>query len=521
MNAILPERPRYLDQLDQVEVDAAMADELAERRVPLGLFRARAAYLADRFTITPDQAVARIYRHVITSPPGPVFLMPPSVERALWSPQKLVALFGPARTGKTRGVCSYVHSHCVKYAEKYAGQSINWLYVRDTYESIRRTTLTSWLELFPSPRHGQWNEQKKTYTLRLPKGQHATVTFLGLDGDIGQLQSMDLTGFVIEEPAGGLDDAGNIQPGVPENVYRGLITRLSHPPAMITERVRGILCGNPGSTAHWTFRVFRPDLPQPYGETLCVHVPEEESPVPVAYYDGLTRDLGLNSPEELRYRQGAWLPALTGGLHYGLFRWVTKEQVKGMRLRYGATCDPAGGGSSGHGDRSAIVVAGFGEDGAAYIFEIIAGRFAETDLLARIFAVQQQYQLSVFAFESVGFSGWLGFMIEKEREALALKGLPAPRINTLRLPRDSKIAKDTRIQGSLGVRLGSDPPRLYLVEGCGGIEVLKGELAMFGQKGGHDDVLDALSDLDQIARMPDTSGMPVGVGVGEGWRTEI
>jgi len=523
VNAILPERPAYLARLDEVDVDAALRAELAERRVPLGLFRARAAYLAARFAIDPDTAIARLYRQVITAPPGPVYLMPPSVERALAAPQKIVALFGPARTGKTRGVCMYVYEHCRKYAAKYPGDTIRWLFVRDTYESIRGTTLKSWLDLFPPPAYGRWNEQQKTYTVRLPKGQRAEVVYAGLDDakDVARLQSLDLTGFVIEEPAGGLDDAGNIQPGVPESSYRGLIPRLSHPPAMVLERVRGIVLGNPGSTAHWTFRTFRPDLPQPHGETLCVHVPEEESPVPAEYYEGLTRDLGENSPEELRYRRGAWLAALTGGLHWELFQWVPRAHAQALRLTMGATCDAAAGGKGGAGDRSAIVVAGFTQDGTAYVFDIIAGRFAEADLLARIFAVHQIHQLQAFGFESVAFSSWLAYMLEQERTIRAARGEAAPRINAIALPRNSKIAKDTRIQGSLGVRLGSDPPRLYLVDGCGGTEVLREELAVFGQAKGHDDVLDALSDLDQIARMPDTSGMPVGVGVGEGWRTDI
>ena len=526
MKPLVPERPAYLARLEDVKVDEFLEAALAQRRVPLGLFRARAAWAAERAGMAPADMVERIGGQIIAAPPGPVYLLAPSIQEAVSAPQKIVALFGPARTGKTRGICMYVYEHVQKYSAKYAGDTIRWLFVRDTYESIRATTLKSFLELFPPPKFGIWNEQQKTYRLRLPQGQRGEVKFIGLDGEVGQLQSMDLTGFVIEEPAGGLDEAGQIQPGVPEHVYRSLVTRLSHPPAMILDRVRGLLCGNTGSTAHWTFRVFRPDLPQPNGDTLCVHVPEEESPVPAEYYEGLTRDLGEDSPEELRYRRGAWLPALTGGLHWGLFQFVSREQVKGLRLQFGATCDPAAGGAKGLGDRSAIVVAGFTPDGTAYVFDIIAGRFAPADLLARIYQVQVQYGPQLFAFEAVAFAAWLSFMIEQEQPARLRRGEPAPPILTLALPRNSQIAKDTRIQGSLGVRLGSDPPRLYLVEGVSpsGLAILREELAGFGQKNTHDDVLDALSDLDAIARMPDTSGYPLGVGEvaeGQGWQTEI
>lgn len=493
-----PARPIYLDAAARIALDAATLALLAERRVQPQLFRARAAWDAERREVPVDQAVAELAAVLAGAEPGPVMLIPPAIEEALTSPEELIGLFGPARTGKTRGIAMYVYQHCRKYAAKYPGEMIRWLYLRDTFESIRHTTLKSWLELFPVPRFGTWNAQQKTYKIRLPvKGQHAEVLFWGLDDDkdISRLQSLDLTGFVAGEAAGGIGEDGQIQRGIPEGIYRTLLTRLSHPAVMIGERLRGIVESNTGSTTHWTYRVFKPQLAQPHGTTRCAHVSEEESPTPIAYYDGLTEKLGAGSLEELRYRRGLWLKALTGGFHRDMIPIVARDQLPPF-IGFGGTCDPAPGGRSGIGDRQAFAMAGFTARGDAYLFDLplVAGG-AEAELLATIFASQQKYGLGAFGFESVNFSTWLSTMIAQQHKIRELSGQVHVPITLIALPRDTQVKKETRIQGTLGVRLAQR--RLYIVEGCTNLGAFYQELEAFPD-GDTDDLLDAVADLDQV-----------------------
>jgi hypothetical protein len=430
--------------------------------------------------------------------------MPKTIAGALASRQPIVGIFGPVATAKTTSVCRYVYEHCTKYARLFPGQTIRWAFVRDTYESIRGTTLKTWLDWHPSPYCGIWNEAKKEYRLRLPKGQHAEVLFMGLDDakDVGKLLSRDLSGAVIEEPAGGIVEGGAIQAGVPEFIYLGLIGRLRHPIGLTRRRL--IVLGNSPSTNHWCYRVFRPDLPQPREETLVVNVPKDEAPILEAqpdYYATLAEQWRNNPPYVRRYVHGEWLKALDGNLDRSLFRVIPRDDLP-TTLAYGATCDAAAGGKSGRGDRSALVVAGFDATGTAYVVHLDAGRWPEADLIAKIFTLQEQYRLGAFGFEQVAFSTWLKFMIEQERRVRIAESGGAPLFNLVQFPRDTRVKKETRIQGSLGARLAADPPRLVLVEGCGALDVLWEEVDRFGQdETGTDDVLDALADLDQVARI--------------------
>lgn len=427
---------------------------------------------------------------------GPVYPMPPTIARALEGPEKIIAIIGPVGTSKTTSVCMYVMAHGQKYAAQYPGETIRWVFVRDTYESIRGTTLKTWLGLFPSPRYGVWNEAKKQYTVRTPRGRHVEVLFMGIDDekDISKLLSLDLSGAVVEEIAGGLGEGGQVQLGIPEFVYKGLIPRVRHPIRL--QRTRLIIVGNPPSKTHWSYRVFRPDLAQPHEGRLCVNVPPEEAPIlreKPEYYAEIEQHLGVGSLDARRYCDGEWLPALSGGFHRDMIPIVPRGELPPFAA-VGVTVDPAAGGKSGVGDRTAIAVAGFAR-GTAYLVELVVGRLPEHDVLAHLFRITTQYTPVCVAIEAVGFQTWLMTMIEQERRILTLEGQPAPWIPTRPLPRDTRIKKETRIQGTLGVRLASR--RLAIAEGCQNLTLLYEELESFPE-GQHDDILDALADLNQI-----------------------
>jgi hypothetical protein len=431
------------------------------------------------------------------------FPIPPTIGRVLEGPEETVGIFGPVACGKTRAVCQYVMAHCHRYARdaRWTGQTLRWVFVRGTFEAIKKTTLKTWLDLYPSPVAGLWTEQRKEYRVRLPKGLgKAEILFLGLDEprDLQQLLSLDLTGAVIEEPAGGIGEGGLVEPGIPEYVYRGVLTRLRHPIGF--PRRRTFVLGNPPSTAHWCHRVFRPDLPQPHGRTVVVNVPTAEAPilrVEPDYYDRLEQTLGVGTPDALRYVHGVWLKSLSGAFHRDMVPVVPRAGLPAFSA-YAATVDPAAGGKSAAGDRSAIVVAGFQPGGYATILDIRAGRYEPGELLAQVFDVAAQVPLGVVGFEAVGFQTWLQAMIEQELQMRALRGAPSVLVHAVGLMRDTRIKKETRILGALGVRLANR--RLSIVEDCPQADLFFQELEAFPE-GAHDDVLDAVADLDQVAAL--------------------
>ena len=457
----------------------------------------------------------------VAPPPAPPTVyeeaVPPTVAEALQGPERIKALWGPVRTGKSRGVMRYVLAHCRKYAALHQGETIRWLFVRDTYESLRATNLKTLLELPPMGRWGRYNEQKKTFTVALPKGQRAELLFMGLDDpkDVSKLQSLDLTGFVICEPAGGLDpDTERVGLGIPEDVYLMLCSRLSHP--ITCQRVIGILEGNSPASGHWTARMIRDEasaevvpvmsaaglptgevrrreIPGRIASVLSADVPAWEAPIlqsRPAYFEEL-ETLYLSSGKGLayirRYLRGEWLPALTGGFHRSQVPRIARDDCPPFDAIV-ATLDPSTG--SAKGDRSALQVSGVTRTGFAYLLDLHVGRFEYHELIERIFAVQTRWMPGVLGIEAVGFQIWLSAILA---EKSAERGVWVP---VHELQRDSKQSKELRIETTLGLRLAEH--RLVVVEGCPNTDALWAEMESFGQPGGHDDVLDALADLDQV-----------------------
>jgi hypothetical protein len=434
------------------------------------------------------------------------FRYPPTIARALASRAKIVGIFGPARCGKTAGACMYVWRHIKKYAAQLPGHVIKWVFVRNTYESLQKTTLQSWLTWFPAPTFGRYLEAKKTYLVRLPKGQRGEVLFMGLDEerDLQSLLSLDLSGFVIDEPAGGVGTGGIVKPGIPEQVYLGLIPRLSHPIAL--QRTRGIVIGNPPSTAHWAARHLKQAALEEPERVACVDAPASEAPIlrhqPNFYTDMIHALGGPQTPDARRYAMGEWLEVLTGQLNWRMVDVIEPAELPAFAA-IGATCDPAAGGKSGQGDRTAIVVAGFTfPDARAVILDLQVGRFEFGEIVQRLYALQartwQGQRIGKIGVENVGFQRWLAVQIDQEYEQRRGRGEAVERIPLLQLPRDPRVAKESRIAGTLGNRLAER--RLGILSTCAHQDEFQRELESFPD-GAHDDILDAVADLDQIAAL--------------------
>jgi predicted phage terminase large subunit-like protein len=443
--------------------------------------------------------------------------LPPTIAEALLGPEQIKLIIGGVRTGKSKAVMRYMLAHCRKYAAQFPGQTIRWVVVRDTYENVSGTNLKTLLELEPRGRWGRWNEQKKTFTVAVPKGQFAEIKFFGLDDpdDIVKLQSLDLSGFVICEPAGGLDaETERIGAGVPADAYLMCLNRLSHPIGL--QRTVGILEGNAPSAGHWvakllrdqarveivpvmsaaglpTGRVRREEIPGRTASILLANVPAWEAPILHTrpdYYENLESlyaSTGKGSAYIRRYLRGEWLPVLSGGLDRTHVPTIPRDDCPPFDAIV-ATLDPSTGAAKG--DRSALAVCGVTRGGFAYLLDLQVGRFEYAELIERLFAMQARWAPGVVGIEAVGFQKWLDPILREKEPA---RGVRIPR---KMLERDSKQSKELRIETTLCVRVSEG--RLIVVEGCANVGELWAEMEAFGASGGHDDVLDALADLDQV-----------------------
>ena len=124
-----------------------------------------------------------------------------------------------------------------------------WCFVRDTWENLQRTTLSSFFEWFPPGIAGNWHATKKEWTWAegIATG---TVVFMGMDdpADASRLLSLELAGFAIDEPAPAVTSGG-----VDEMVFDLAMTSL---------RQSGMkwyaakLAENNPDESHWTYRKF-------------------------------------------------------------------------------------------------------------------------------------------------------------------------------------------------------------------------------------------------------------------------
>jgi hypothetical protein len=150
---------------------------------------------------------------------------------------------------------------------------IPWAVVRDTWTNLERTTLRSLL--YPHP--GSFEEQLKPY-LKVSEGGRIvefpgfwTAMFFGVDtlDDLNKLQSMQLGGLWIEEPAPAA--ATDIGGGLDENVLKVGITSLRHPCDYQTAQVTS----NYPDEDHWSWRRFWLEKKK---NRMCYRIPSGENP---------------------------------------------------------------------------------------------------------------------------------------------------------------------------------------------------------------------------------------------------
>lgn len=171
-----------------------------------------------------------------------------------------------------------------------------WAMVRDTWENLRRTTLTSFFQWFPAGVCGTWHETNKEWTWAsgLADGK---ILWLGMDDpkDASKLQSLELAGIGADEVAPA-EGSG----GVPELVFDLALTRL---------RQKDInwyavkLASNNSDDTHWTHHRFA-DPGTPGFVLWQPAVAENEKNLPAEYYAQLRRQLGHRPDLVSRFIEG-------------------------------------------------------------------------------------------------------------------------------------------------------------------------------------------------------------------------
>src|SRR6266446_2008333 len=174
----------------------------------------------------------------------------------------------------------------------------DWVFIRDTWENLRATTLKEFSTWFPPGVAGTWNESKHTFTWAegLAKG---TVEFLGMDDpqDASKLQSRALAGFAVDEPAPAMQSGG-----VPETIFDLAITRL---------RQKGIswyaakLASNSPDETHWTYKRFVDPGEEGFRYWQSPS-PENLRNLPSNYYEKIRRHLSHRTDLVNRFVEGGF-----------------------------------------------------------------------------------------------------------------------------------------------------------------------------------------------------------------------
>jgi hypothetical protein len=156
-----------------------------------------------------------------------------------------------------------------------------WVFIRDTWENLRRTTLAEFFKWFPPGIMGDWKVSDKSWTWAEGVGK-GSILWLGMDdpNDAGKLQSLELAGAAIDEMAPA-EGSG----GIPSLVFDLLLTRMNQ--TSVNWRTIKCASNNPDET-HWSYERFV--NPGTEGFKLWQPVaPENERNLPDGYYGELRK----------------------------------------------------------------------------------------------------------------------------------------------------------------------------------------------------------------------------------------
>lgn len=218
-----------------------------------------------------------------TVPVEPIRFTPNPIQRAFILSQAQADLFSSRfGEGKSAGLAWA----CFYHAQKNPGSK--WAFVRDTWENLRDTTQKEFFSWFQPGVHGTYHASSKTWRWKVGE-MRGEVQWLGMDEekDASKLQSRDLGGFAIDEPAPAAHSGG-----VAEFIFTTAMGRLRQ--KGMSWYAAKLATNNPDET-HWTYKRFVE--PGTRGFRLWQpSEPENTEHLPPEYYDKL-RELYKDRPD--------------------------------------------------------------------------------------------------------------------------------------------------------------------------------------------------------------------------------
>lgn len=129
---------------------------------------------------------------------------------------------GPLGSGKTRGLCARImrHAQQQRISTISSLRMSRWAFARNTYPDLKRTTIRTWLEMFPESIYGRFNwGQPPTHKIRFGD-VYLEVDFFALDkpDDVSKLRSTEYTGIAFNEI-----------PFIPKELFDEAQSRLRYP----------------------------------------------------------------------------------------------------------------------------------------------------------------------------------------------------------------------------------------------------------------------------------------------------
>ena len=226
--------------------------------------------------------------------------------RFILDPTFITGYFGVLGSSKTASLCWKGWL----YAQAFPGSRVGLL--RNTWPNLRHTAMAEFFKWWPPGLAGRYHKTDKIFDLFLPSGEISQIYFRHMDSeqDISNTLSLNLDALGFDEPQGGLNSTGGLDPGISVNLYRSLVARvgrdLLRPPGMVW------LVGNPPPPDHWIAQEFgydghgAPQNPYPDRRLYLGTREDNQRNLKADYYERLQRVWGVNTPMARRYLDGAW-----------------------------------------------------------------------------------------------------------------------------------------------------------------------------------------------------------------------
>lgn len=220
----------------------------------------------------------------------------------------LTGFFGPFGCGKTSALCYKAWL----YAQAFPGAKVGFF--RATWPALRDTSMASFFEWFPAGIAGHYHKTDKIFELYTP-GKSSLIYFrhLDTDQDIQKCLSLELAAAAFDEPQGGINTVGGVEPGISANLYRALAGRVHRQRGFDHPRI--FMGGNSPSPDHWIATEFGYDgqgAPRNADSDKCLYLGTREDNVHnlmgrEEYYNRLERIWGRNTPMARRFLYGEWV----------------------------------------------------------------------------------------------------------------------------------------------------------------------------------------------------------------------